>query len=219
MGEYAWDDMPRLTGPKCLTPGDRSYRKEFTYRCPSGYIFDTTGVEPKPPEASEMNWRCAEYGDWYPPIRPKCIPADCDDPVSVTNTSRGMWNWDLKKRSYLHTIDYWCPTKGWGFPATGERRMTSSCQANGEWTIKDIDDCTLLPCADQPPKAPKGGWMWFDLLDTQYKCPHGYKFETGDDLYSVVCTAARHWSREELPKCIRKTYRVFQRMCPTETGV
>ena len=63
----------------------------------------------------------------------------------------------------------------------------------------------VLPCPKKPPGPPIGGWNWYDLENTKYKCPNGYMFESGSyPFWFSNCTVAKIWDPPEAEKCIRK---------------
>lgn len=141
----------------------------------------------------------------------------------VPNNTKGIYDWDLKNKSFGVEVTYSCPTEGWGYPSNGLNTMKSVCQADKSWTITSMDDCmrqskslgdktflfttffSVLPCPNAPPEKPVGGWQWYDVENTRYKCPNGWKFEQGNYPYWYSnCTIAKVWDPNTVETCIRK---------------
>ena len=59
----------------------------------------------------------------------------------VPNNTKGIYDWDLKNKSFGVEVTYSCPTEGWGYPSNGLNTMKSVCQADKSWTITSMDDC------------------------------------------------------------------------------
>jgi hypothetical protein len=63
----------------------------------------------------------------------------------------------------------------------------------------------VLPCPNPPPAQPRGGWMWYGMEATQYKCPNGFGFSTGAFPYSFSnCTSAKVWDPPQADACVGK---------------
>ena len=63
----------------------------------------------------------------------------------------------------------------------------------------------MLPCPTGPPEKPIGGWFWYDLENSKYKCPNGYMFENGNYPYWYSnCTVAKVWDPPAVESCKRK---------------
>ena len=66
----------------------------------------------------------------------------CDnDPVSVPNNTKGIYDWDLTSRTFETSITYSCPLQGWGFPADGSNSLINFCQSDKRWNLTSIDSC------------------------------------------------------------------------------
>ena len=64
---------------------------------------------------------------------------------------------------------------------------------------------SVLPCPSSPPESPTGGWMYYGIEETKYKCPNGYMFNGGSYPYwSESCTPAKVWDPPEVPECVGK---------------
>lgn len=62
---------------------------------------------------------------------------------------------------------------------------------------------SVLPCKDDPPPAPPGGWSWFEFKTTKYMCPNGYEFEGGQyPFWQANCTAKRTWNPPVAISCV-----------------
>jgi hypothetical protein len=62
-----------------------------------------------------------------------------------------------------------------------------------------------LPCRDQPPLFTPGGWFWYGLENSRYKCPNGFKFENGNYPYWYSnCTIQKTWDPPAVESCVRK---------------
>ena len=63
----------------------------------------------------------------------------------------------------------------------------------------------MLPCPTQPPKAEEGGWLWYDIEFSKYKCPNGKMFANGNFPYWYSnCTVEKRWDPPEAEECVRK---------------
>jgi hypothetical protein len=63
----------------------------------------------------------------------------------------------------------------------------------------------VLPCPEFPAEKPEGGWFWYDMENSRYKCPNGLMFADGNYPYWYSnCTPAKVWDPEEVEECIRK---------------
>ena len=63
----------------------------------------------------------------------------------------------------------------------------------------------MLPCPEFPAEKPEGGWFWYDMENSRYKCPNGLMFADGNYPYWYSnCTPAKVWDPEEVENCIRK---------------
>ena len=206
-----------------------------TYTCPEGYVFEIYQDTPNftlnfgliEDETAVINLTCAAYGEWEPAeiptcIRKKhlisknhfcisyflflCVAVNCtDDPYIVENDAKGMFDWDGYNKSYNTVVRYWCDTPGWGFPSNGFNELYSICQADKSWNVTSVDECVLLPCPDQPPPKVEGGWAWYGLENTRYKCPNGFEFSPGQYPYWYSnCTLAKVWDPPEVEECVRK---------------
>ncbi|TRY78181.1 hypothetical protein TCAL_06224, partial [Tigriopus californicus] len=175
----------------------------ITYSCPEGYVFETPEFLAFGDEKDELFVICETYADWNITHDPKCIPINCtDSPPIVPNDPKGVFDWDFANKSYLHQINYRCPLSFWGYPSTGAHSETIYCMSNKRWSIPTIEDCQQLPCKYAPPKVPEGGWFWFDMDRTKYKCPHGYEFEDGSfPFVESECAANRLWSPQSIKNC------------------
>ena len=61
----------------------------------------------------------------------------------------------------------------------------------------------VLPCVEQPPKAPSGGQRWYDIEFVRYACPSGKKFQHGSFPYLYSnCTVEKQWEPPSVEKCI-----------------
>ena len=64
----------------------------------------------------------------------------------------------------------------------------------------------MLPCPKFPAEKPLGGWFWYDMENSRYKCPNGFMFADGSYPYWYSnCTPAKIWDPAEVEDCIRKT--------------
>jgi hypothetical protein len=62
-----------------------------------------------------------------------------------------------------------------------------------------------MPCPNPPPTISPGGWLWYDIEFSRYKCPNGYMFEKGNYPYWYSnCTIAKTWDPTVIEKCVRK---------------
>ncbi len=64
-----------------------------------------------------------------------------DPPVSVPNSDKGEYDWDMKNMSYQTVIKYTCPKVGWGYPSNGENEAVNECQADKTWTLDSVETC------------------------------------------------------------------------------
>ena len=63
----------------------------------------------------------------------------------------------------------------------------------------------MLPCPNEPPPKPLGGWFWYGLENSKYKCPNGYQFVNGNYPYWYSnCTVAKVWDPKEVEVCMGK---------------
>ena len=63
----------------------------------------------------------------------------------------------------------------------------------------------VLPCPSPPPEKPENGWFHYDIVESRYRCPHGYMFEGDIFPYFIEsCTPAKVWDPPEVPPCIRE---------------
>ena len=64
----------------------------------------------------------------------------------------------------------------------------------------------VLPCPSQPPAVIDGGWMWYGVDFTKYKCPNGLYFKGGNYPYMYSnCTIVKTWDPPAMAECIRKS--------------
>ena len=123
----------------------------------------------------------------------------------MENDGKGMFDWDGFNKSYNTVVKYFCDTPGWGYPSTGFNEQYSICQADKSWNVTFVEECVLLPCPEQPPPKMEGGWAWYGLENTRYKCPNGYEFSTGQYPYWYSnCTLAKVWDPPTVEECVRK---------------
>ncbi|TRY78752.1 hypothetical protein TCAL_06219, partial [Tigriopus californicus] len=187
-------------------PGSHDKLLEVTYKCPEGYVFETPELILDGQESMELTLTCATFASWKPGLIPKCIPINCtDDPPKMLNGDRGYYNWNpaIGNRTFMHEVHYSCNLTGWGYPSTGEQNQVSVCQANKAWSVTEIEDCEKLPCQNPPPSPPAGGWKWFELDQTRYRCPDGMEFKSGVFPFLVsTCTSAGFWSPEAIEECV-----------------
>ncbi len=152
-----------------------------------------------------------------------------DDPVGVHNSEKGMYDWDesLANKSYTLKIRYYCPLTGWGYPSNGMPEMFSVCQADKQWSLQGIEECISmakhvetriglglivlsdylleLPCPEQPPAKPEGGWFWYGVEQSRFKCTNGYQFAPGEYPYWYTsCTPSKVWDPPTMEECVRK---------------
>ena len=60
----------------------------------------------------------------------------------------------------------------------------------------------MLPCPDDPPSPPEGGWMWYNISKTTYKCPEGFEFSDGSyPLRYSECNLKKKWDPPEQLVC------------------
>ena len=55
-----------------------------------------------------------------------------------------MMNWTEEEgnaRPYATKIVYYCPTKGWGFPESGDNETSSVCSKDGTWNVTVVSKC------------------------------------------------------------------------------
>ena len=63
----------------------------------------------------------------------------------------------------------------------------------------------MLPCPEYPPEKSLGGWFWYDMQNSRYKCPNGFMFANGNYPYWYSnCTMAKIWDPPTVEECIRK---------------
>ena len=63
----------------------------------------------------------------------------------------------------------------------------------------------MLPCPNQPPPVVAGGWMWYGVESSMYKCPNGFAFQSGNYPYWYSnCTIVKTWDPPAMEKCVRK---------------
>ena len=68
----------------------------------------------------------------------------------------------------------------------------------------------MLPCPEFPAEKPEGGWFWYDMENSRYKCPNGLMFADGNYPYWYSnCTPAKVWDPEEVEVCIRKFFQLI----------
>ncbi len=161
-----------------------------------------------------------------------------EDPVDVLGEAKGEYDWDieLRNKSYTVEIKYSCPVKGWGYPSNGMSEVINVCQADKKWSLIEVEECTcklavtfmfkkfdlvlvtVLPCPKQPPPKPDGGWFWYGLEKSRYKCPNGFMFATGQYPYwNSSCTPSKIWDPPEVAKCIRKSdnQKILEQLTPS----
>jgi len=164
-GTFDWDT--RQYKPSCPSYDTRirSYGTQIKYKCPRGFIFDTSALSPQPAESDELTLTCAAMADWFPAITPKCkrkmihttfelmcdvtlSAIQCGEPFNVTDDIYARWDWDedVRNRSYTVEINYSCRLPGWGYPSTGYNNVTSKCLENGEWSVTSVEKCSREMC-------------------------------------------------------------------------
>ena len=63
----------------------------------------------------------------------------------------------------------------------------------------------VLPCPVAPPGKSEGGWSWYGIENTRYKCPNGHRFSSGNYPYWYSnCTLAKTWDPPAVEQCVRK---------------
>ena len=68
----------------------------------------------------------------------------------------------------------------------------------------------MLPCPKFPAEKPPGGWFWYDMENSRYKCPNGLMFADGNYPYWYSnCTPAKVWDPEKVEDCIRKIFAIY----------
>ena len=118
---------------------------------------------------------------------------------------RGMYDWNGSNKTYQTSILYYCERPGWGYPSNGQSQKINYCQADKTWNLTAVEECVLLPCPKPPPEVPVGGWHWYDLEFTKYKCPNGHMFANGNYPYWYSnCTVSKIWDPLETENCMRK---------------
>ena len=64
----------------------------------------------------------------------------------------------------------------------------------------------VLPCPEYPPEKSLGGWFWYNMENSRYKCPNGFMFANGNYPYWYSnCTMAKIWDPPAVEECIRKS--------------
>ena len=68
----------------------------------------------------------------------------------------------------------------------------------------------VLPCPKEPPPKPNGGWFYYHLQNSKYKCPNGWEFfnqPTNTRYYPYWysnCTVAKAWDPPVTETCVSK---------------
>ena len=61
---------------------------------------------------------------------------------------------------------------------------------------------SVLPCPKTPPDPPNGGWSWYGIAETTYKCPNGHAFLDGSYPNSTAkCNLLKQWEPAEQMEC------------------
>ena len=61
---------------------------------------------------------------------------------------------------------------------------------------------SVLPCPKTPPDPPIGGWSWYGIAETTYKCPNGHEFLDGSYPNSTAkCNLLKQWEPSEQMEC------------------
>ena len=56
----------------------------------------------------------------------------------------------------------------------------------------------------------EGGWLWYDIEFSKYKCPNGKMFANGNFPYSFSnCTVEKLWDPPEAEQCVCKLFRRY----------
>ena len=122
------------------------------YNCPDGYVFEIYSNPFEPtinwglitPETDFIINICERWGEWTYPEVPKCIPKNCTlNPFKPPMNDLGMYDWNenVANNSITKKVKYWCPQEGWGYPKTGNNKMTSECQLDKTWSLPQVDEC------------------------------------------------------------------------------
>ena len=56
----------------------------------------------------------------------------------------------------------------------------------------------------EPPEKPEGGFTWYNIRATKYRCPMSYMFESGNQYEYSTCTVVKTWAPDVLMDCVRK---------------
>ena len=55
---------------------------------------------------------------------------------------RSFQGFDFKgNKTFSVLLNYTCDTPGWGYPSNGLSNVSSLCQADQTWTVKDVEEC------------------------------------------------------------------------------
>ena len=65
---------------------------------------------------------------------------------------------------------------------------------------------SVLPCPEAPPLPMAGGWSWYGIQSTQYKCPNGHQFINNAYPYWYSnCTLQKIWDPPAVQDCKPRT--------------
>ena len=65
---------------------------------------------------------------------------------------------------------------------------------------------SVLPCPEAPPLPMTGGWSWYGIQATQYKCPNGHQFINNAYPYWYSnCTLEKIWDPPVVQDCKPRT--------------
>ena len=137
----------------------KHYGTVIEYKCPEGFIFDLPeGFN----DTDILELKCESWSDWYPSIQPKCKAKECEEPFQPPGGDKG--NYDFKgNKTFSVLLNYTCDTPGWGYPSNGLSNVSSLCQADQTWTVKDVEECICkykLQCTNMQ--------TIFDFCEFQY---------------------------------------------------
>eukprot|EP00095_Tigriopus_kingsejongensis_P007775 maker-scaffold154_size301342-snap-gene-2.20 protein:Tk07775 transcript:maker-scaffold154_size301342-snap-gene-2.20-mRNA-1 annotation:"macrophage mannose receptor 1-like" len=157
-GTSNWSSVDLASCSDCDCPSaenrTRDYLVEVEYMCPQGFVLNTSALDYLDTFPERMNFKCDLAGDWTPNIQPHCIPKNCtQDPPIVANYPKGAFDWNLEVRnkSFLHEIKYWCPDSHWGYPSNGLNETKTVCQDDGQWSLSSLEECKCRHCTNPPP--------------------------------------------------------------------
>ena len=136
-GKYNWSSQ---VPPSCQEDDQRVkyYGTVIEYQCPEGFIFDNLPEGYNDTNVLEL--KCESWADWDPPVQPKCKAKECDDPFEPPGGEKGTYDYE-GNNTFSVILTYSCDTPGWGYPSTGLSNVTSLCQADQTWTVKEVEEC------------------------------------------------------------------------------